>query len=97
MGRDNMDGFDEVKDEGATGDLSDIEDLDPFSPKNIGTIQFIMLARIYDLLMLDLAERNPEAANQVSAAHHKGSFLGVVPVMNGQFLRSEEIEKTQTS
>lgn len=70
---------------------------DPFSPENIGVIQFIMLARIYDLLMLDLADRRPEAAAKVSEAHHKGSLLGVVPVMNGQFLRSEEITSSNAT
>lgn len=62
---------------------------DPFSPENIGILQFIMLARIYDLLMLDLNDRKPEVANRVLEAHRKGAILGSAPVLSGEFLSDE--------
>lgn len=64
----------------------------PFSPENIGILQFIMLARIYDLLMIDLNEKNPEVANKVLEAHRKGAILGTAPVLSGQFLESERVD-----
>jgi hypothetical protein len=70
------------------------EQQDPFSPENIGILQFIMLARIYDLLMIDLNERRPEVANRVLDAHRKGAILGSAPVLSGQFLASEDEETT---
>lgn len=62
---------------------------DPFAPENIGILQFIMLARIYDLLMIDLNESRPEVANKVLEAHRRGAILGSAPVLSGQFLQSE--------
>lgn len=70
---------------------------DPFSAENIGTIQFIMLARIYDLMMVDLNSRNPEAANQVLEAHRRGAILGTAPVLSGQFIASDDEETTVQS
>ena len=64
---------------------------DPFAPENIGVIQFIMLARIYDLLMIDLNARNPEVANKVVEAHRKGAILGTAPVLSGEFLESDRV------
>ena len=61
-------------------------DFDPFHPDNVGTLNYIMLARIYDLLMLDLDARFPEKAKQVLDLHAKGYILGTPPVLNGEFL-----------
>lgn len=66
--------------------LNDTAADDPFSPENIGILQFIMLSRIYDLLMLDLDMRNPEAAKKVLEIHRRGALMGVPPVLNGEFL-----------
>ena len=59
---------------------------DPFHPDNVGTLNFIMLARIYDLMLLDLEARNPEAAKRVLEIHSRGALLGVPPELNGEFL-----------
>lgn len=59
---------------------------DPFSTENIGIVHFIMLSRIYDVLMADLNLKNPETANQILDLHSKGEFLGAVPTMSGVFL-----------
>lgn len=67
---------------------------DPFAPENIGILQFIMLARIYDLLMIDLNESRPEVANKVLEAHRKGAILGAAPVLSGQFLANEDENTT---
>jgi hypothetical protein len=66
---------------------------DTFAPENIGILQFIMLARIYDLLMIDLNETRPEVANKVLEAHRKGAILGSAPVLSGQFLESERVSE----
>ena len=71
------------------------ENNDPFAPENIGILQFIMLARIYDLLMIDLNEKNPEVANKVLEAHRKGAILGTAPVLSGQFLESERVSGSE--
>lgn len=68
----------------------------PFAPENIGIVQFIMLARIYDLLMVSLNESRPEVANKVLEAHRKGTILGTAPVLNGEFAASV-VEDTNAS
>lgn len=70
-------------------DENDTTARDPFAPENIGILQFIMLARIYDLLMIDLNERRPEVANKVLEAHRKGAILGSAPVLSGEFLSED--------
>lgn len=62
----------------------------PFAPENIGIVQFIMLARIYDLLMVSLNEANPEVANKVLEAHRKGTILGTAPVLSGEFASNSD-------
>lgn len=71
--------------EGDTADFSDDAD-NPFDPANVGTINFIMLARIYDLLLLDLMDRKPETAKKVLEAHRRGAIMGTAPVLSGDFL-----------
>lgn len=75
----------------------DFEEENPLSPENVGTIQFIMLARIYDLLMVDLMDRKPEVAKKVIAAHAQGTVLGTAPILNGSFLESERLASTSAN
>lgn len=70
---------------------------DPFAPENIGILQFIMLSRIYDLLMVDLNERRPEVANQILEMHRRGAIFGPAPVLSGQFLASDPTRDDGTS
>lgn len=63
---------------------------DPFAPENIGVLQFIMLGRIYDVLMADLQIKKPEVAEMIAEAHSKGFLIGVPPIFNGQFLSGED-------
>lgn len=65
------------------------EEDNPFSPENVQVLQFITLARIYDVLMVNLQLSNPEAAKQVLAHHKAGTLLGPQPVLNGIFLSDE--------
>lgn len=59
---------------------------DPFAPNNVQILQFIMLNRIYDVLMADLTARNPEIGKQVVDLHREGKLLGTPPNMTGEFL-----------
>lgn len=71
-------------------DTADFQE-DPLHPENVGAIQFIMLARIYDLLMVDLMDRKPEVAKKIVEAHANGTILGTAPILNGTFLESERL------
>lgn len=73
-----------VEDLLSSGEVEETDD--PFHPDNVGTLNFIMLSRIYDLLMLDLDARYPEKAKQVLDLHLKGYILGPPPELNGEFL-----------
>lgn len=61
----------------------------PFSPENVQILQFITLARIYDVLMVQLQANNPEIAAQVLEHHKAGTLLGPQPILNGTFLSDE--------
>lgn len=89
MGRDNMDGFDNdlITDNAVNSEI--IETEDPFAPENIGILHFIMLARIYDVLMLDASKTNPEAAKQLAELHRQGHIAGPAPVLSGRFILSD--------
>jgi len=63
---------------------------DPFSPENVGTLQFITLARIYDVLLVQLQLDHPEAAQQLLKHHAEGSLLGPQPFLNGRFIFDED-------
>lgn len=70
-------------------DIKDIEDIDPFAPGNVEVLQYITLARIYDVLMVQLQASNPEIAAQVLEHHKAGTLLGPQPVLNGTFLSDD--------
>lgn len=59
---------------------------DPFSPENIQILQYITLARIYDVLVTNLTKTDPEAANQILELHRTGKLLGPPPGFDGTFL-----------
>lgn len=46
---------------------------------NLGMVQVIILMRIYDVLLVDLMARNPEAAVKISEFHENGEFVGPNP------------------
>lgn len=59
---------------------------DPFAPENIGVVQFIMQARIYDVLMALLMESNEEAAANLLEIHSQGALMGTAPFFTGAFI-----------
>lgn len=59
---------------------------DPFSPENVQVLQYITLARIYDVLMASLTLENPETANQILELHRVGKLLGPPPGFTGEFM-----------
>lgn len=70
-------------------DINSEEEYNPFSPENVQILQFITLARIYDVLMVNLQTSNPEAAAQVLEHHKAGTLLGPQPILNGRFLSDD--------
>lgn len=64
-------------------------DFDPFSPDNVQILQYITLARIYDVLMVNLQASNPEIAAQLLEHHRQGTIVGPQPILNGKFLSDE--------
>lgn len=65
---------------------------DPFAEENIGVVTFIMLARIYDVLLADLETRDEGAVKEILSAHSKGHLLSVPPILSGRFLAQEQID-----
>lgn len=62
------------------------ETIDPYSPENIGTVQFIVMARLYDVMMALLREANPDAARDLLELHQAGVLVGGGPWFGGTFL-----------
>ena len=70
---------------------------DPFSPENIGVLHFITLARIYDVLMADLTNSDPEAAKRILKLHAEGKLMGPPPNMTGEFLTAPTVDDNPTT
>jgi hypothetical protein len=72
------------------------EDNDPFSPNNIGVVQFIMQARLYDVGMALLSQLDAEVASELLELHASGALMGPAPFFLGSFattdLNSEETD-----
>lgn len=63
---------------------------DPFSPENIGILHFVVLSRIYDVLMLDLESRNGPLAEKILEVHARGDLMGLPPDFSGTFMSGRE-------
>lgn len=63
-----------------------VEGKDPFSKDNIGTVNFIVLSRLYDAVMALLKEVGPDAARDLLELHAQGVLLGSAPKFSGVFL-----------
>lgn len=59
---------------------------DAFSEENLRVVNFILLGRIYDVLMGLLTEANSSAAADLLELHAGGSLLGPSPSFNGAFI-----------
>lgn len=59
---------------------------DPFAPENQAVLNFIMQARIYDVLMALLTESNADLAKDLLELHATGALMGAAPSFNGQFI-----------
>lgn len=60
--------------------------VDPFEGNPAAGLNFIMLSRIYDVLMAQLRVSSPDTARDLLASHMSGLLLGPTPWMNGQFV-----------
>lgn len=63
--------------------------IDPFSPDNAVMMNFIVQARIYDVLMALLAESNNTLHMELLKLHAAGAFMGPSPAYNGNFVTDE--------
>lgn len=59
---------------------------DPYTPENIQIIQYITLARIYDVLMAMLTIQDKNKATQLLELHAQGKLLGPTPEFDGSFI-----------
>lgn len=59
---------------------------DPFSFENMPMMNFIMQARIYDVLMALLTEANKDLARQLLELHASGAMMGPSPAFSGNFV-----------
>lgn len=59
---------------------------DPFANDPAAGLNFIMLNRIYDVLMAQLRLADTATAQDLLAAHMSGLLLGPTPWMNGEFV-----------
>ena len=74
---------------GGTDDMSPDEDneaVDPFSSDNAPMMNFIMQARIYDVLMSILTVKDESKARDLLALHAEGNLLMPPPAFTGEFL-----------
>lgn len=62
------------------------ESTDPFANNPAAGLNFIMLNRIYDVLMAQLKVSDPSTAQDLLAAHMSGLLLGPTPYMTGEFV-----------
>ena len=81
------------EDTGDLGTQGDFETQDPFAPDNIGTVNFIMQARIYDVLSAILLELNEDAAQNLLEMHMQGIIVGPSPQLNGVFVADKLAEE----
>lgn len=69
--------------------MAELEQEDPFDDHNLRIQQFIMLGRIYDVLLALLKEANPAVVNDILELHRAGHLLGTAPGFSGVFLTDE--------
>lgn len=69
---------------------------DPFHKDNVGTVNAIMLMRIYDVLMGLYTETNPAAAHALLEMHTDGIIFGPMPSLSGQFITNEVDDGTRS-
>lgn len=69
--------------------MPDGNDLDAFSPDNIGVVQFIVLSRILDTLYALHNHFEPGSHLELLEAHAQGLLLGPAPTFQGMFLTDE--------
>lgn len=62
----------------------------PFHPDNAQMLNFIMLARIYDVLVTILRDSDEESALALMEVHFKGQLMTPPPWWNGEFLSDGE-------
>lgn len=62
---------------------------DPFSDKNLRIQQFILSARLYDVMLALLKVNDSGAANDILELHSQGHILGSAPGFSGVFLTDE--------
>jgi hypothetical protein len=62
------------------------EESNPFSEANAPVMNFIMTARIYDVLMALLHESNESVAESILKMHNEGHILMPPPWFNGEFI-----------
>lgn len=70
-------------------DTAPVEEINPFSPDNAVLMNFIVQARIYDVLMALLAESNKTLHMELLKLHAAGAFMGPSPAYNGNFVTDE--------
>lgn len=70
-------------------EVKDEQVVDPFSPDNAVLMNFIIQARIYDVLMALLAESNKTMHLELLKLHAAGAFMGPSPAYNGNFVTDE--------
>lgn len=68
---------------------AETETTDPFHPSNAQALNFIMQARIYDVLMGLLTEANPLLARDLLEIHAAGHLMGASPGFSGKFIADE--------
>lgn len=52
---------------------------DPFAPQNAPGLSLIVLMRIYDVMLAQFREENPEGAKRLRELHAQGKILGPLP------------------
>lgn len=62
---------------------------DPFSDHNLAISQFILTARLYDVMFALLREARPDVARDLLELHGAGNLIGPQPSFNGVFITDE--------
>jgi hypothetical protein len=70
---------------GVLVDQVEPREVDPFAPENASMLNFVLQARIYDVLIAILRESNADLAKQMLELHLNGKVLGPPPGWDGYF------------
>jgi hypothetical protein len=69
--------------------MAELEQEDPFNEHDLAIQQFIVTARVYDVMLSLLREANPDVARDLLELHRAGHLVATAPSFSGHFLTDD--------